>query len=739
MLTCCALNSYIRSTNLSRFTVAFANHAWAPGSPDFPSRRAVGRYLESFAARIFSGGQADGGGSTEHGASLRLRAKVVRVDRLSAPSADGKQWVVRWEEMGGGGRGGEAEFDRIVIASGFFAAPHMPRVPGLDVFPGHVLHSSELGDPVTAATRFAGQVVVVAGASFSAVEAAAALAMAARVVHVAPRALRVLPRYLPLSPSDPASGFVPLDLALYQRRAAPAEGVRAEVLQRTLEECRRVAARLDALTGAVRGEHDEDSEEGGAASGPHVAVSDDYAGLVAAGRIEVLRGRVTGLRGDGTVLIQGAGSRGDGKLPEDGPELRVQADSVIFATGFRPDLSFLSPPLRAAINLEQQEVDEVDGGCRKLSLLLSHAPLRLHRLVWHPQLPGAAFVGCYRGNAFKFPRSENVFLNAFKFHNVAMSDTCLHNRPLSCVAGPYFAVIDLQARWVAAVMTGRLPAPTIDQMEAGVAEEMALTVRGVRARPQFPHGDYVGLCLDYVTLLGLPLPQAPAAFVAGLLSGDPTASAAAAAEVATVIEAASTQGRCTPAATFRALPGRWRLRRRIESRHPGSPSGEVRGEAWFTHAEDGSGDIHFREAGCFSVTAGPLQGRQLQASIFLFGGWGYICAQRILLPLPQLVAPDNKFLPPRCRCRANTCMHWIAMPTCCLSSLRRGRTRTINFDGAARHFSRCASRGSCPATMRRGRFLASNSLVPVGSLRACIPAAATCTEPDTPLLSAARS
>ncbi|MFJ5728938.1 flavin-containing monooxygenase [Streptomyces paradoxus] len=64
-----------------------------------------------------------------------------------------------------------------VAASGTFGRPHRPRLPGLDGFTGTVLHAADYRSP----GRFAGQRVVVVGAGNSAVQIAAELARTARV------------------------------------------------------------------------------------------------------------------------------------------------------------------------------------------------------------------------------------------------------------------------------------------------------------------------------------------------------------------------------------------------------------------------------------------------------------------------------------------------------------------------------------------------------------------------------
>ena len=55
-------------------------------------------------------------------------------------------------------------FDYVVVASGHFSTPNAPHFPGLDQFPGRVLHAHDFRD----AAEFAGQRVLCVGAGYSA-------------------------------------------------------------------------------------------------------------------------------------------------------------------------------------------------------------------------------------------------------------------------------------------------------------------------------------------------------------------------------------------------------------------------------------------------------------------------------------------------------------------------------------------------------------------------------------------
>jgi dimethylaniline monooxygenase (N-oxide forming) len=89
-------------------------------------------------------------------------------------------------------------------------------------------------------------------------------------------------------------------------------------------------------------------------------------------------------------------------------------DAVILGTGFRLTLPFVSETIAATLGLDGYHVD-------------------LHDHTLHPDLDGLGFIGLY---------------------------------PL---VGPYFPVLELQARWLAYVWAGLRPMPSIETMQEGVS------------------------------------------------------------------------------------------------------------------------------------------------------------------------------------------------------------------------------------------------------------------------------
>jgi putative flavoprotein involved in K+ transport len=138
-----------------------------PGDPDrYPLRDEVVDYLTAYTARL--------------DADVRFGQPVDRVtpsaDRFTVTVADGT--VVRAAA--------------VVAASGGFASPYRPPLPGLATFTGTVLHAAQY----RTAEPFAGARVIVVGGGNSAVQIAAEVAHVATVTIASRRPLRWQPQRL---------------------------------------------------------------------------------------------------------------------------------------------------------------------------------------------------------------------------------------------------------------------------------------------------------------------------------------------------------------------------------------------------------------------------------------------------------------------------------------------------------------------------------------------------------------
>lgn len=357
-------------TNTSRIMTAFADLDHPAGTATYPTREAMFDYLRRY---------ADVMGVTPH---VRFRSRVEEIAR-----AEGGWLVVSTT----GGHGRREVFARVIVASGRHGAPFVPRIPGLETFAGTlgVAHTSAYDGEA----RHRGATVVVAGCSISALEIASALAYggAGRVIVSRRRQRWVLPKL---------NAGVPTEHLLFNRAAALA-GERLPP-----------AATAAGLKAAILRAGGDPAPYGAGAADPDVFVagvaqSQHFLPAVAEGRIET-RPWIASVDGRRVRFADGA---------------TVEADALLFGTGYRLSLPFLAPDLVALLRLDDGGVDLADH-------------------TFHPDLPGLAFVGLYD------------------------------------LVGPYLPVLELQARWVVHVFAGLRPAPSDADLREGLARARAARAMG---------------------------------------------------------------------------------------------------------------------------------------------------------------------------------------------------------------------------------------------------------------------
>lgn len=128
---------------------------------------------------------------------------------------------------------------------------------------------------------------------------------------------------------------------------------------------------------------------------------------------------------------------------------RETFDIIIFCTGYRTNLSYLDATLKEAVRYDEADILQ---------------PLVLYKGTVHPDYPSLFFCGVYKG--------------------------------------PYFAVLELQAKWAMRVFTEMVALPSVDAMQAEM-DAVDLAIRSATPRMQFPHPDYVRMADEIATLAGL--------------------------------------------------------------------------------------------------------------------------------------------------------------------------------------------------------------------------------------------
>lgn len=594
-------------TNVSRYTCSFSDLAWesvdldedgksastgAETLPMFPKARYVKRYLEAYAERYIP---------PEY---IGLSCTVTEVKKVRDGNVS--QWSIKWqsspgtcstssptgtngsssqEELQDGTAVHQAKFNYLVIGSGFFGTPKTFDLPGIQKFSGTgsmVKHSSKLRNLDQDLLNGGSGKIVVVGGSFSGAEAAATMAFQLSsskyspdnrspdysgytVHHITSRPFWVFPHYVlrprPAGEEDQMPSakalrpeFIPLEMA-GNNLSNRAEDV---IMHRRTDKVSPAAMRMGneriskylgtRQAGLGNGALSFDGQERMDTQIPWLAVSPSYAEFVRSGDITVHMGSMVGMESQSLKAVTGEG--------ETQPSFQLDdATLLITATGFSPDksLSFLESEVLESMNYKPNN---------------DYEPLSLGEFsIASPAQPQLGFVGFYRG--------------------------------------PYFGVMEMQARYLGKLWSGELELPIelpekdkIDQISSSSSkDDDTVTQRG-----QFPMADYVGLMetlarklgIDRVPIPGLPEPNGRGqGVVIASRYPSPNISSTDMQEVDTTLSSLARTLNIPPTPTgsthhlspaiFRALAGPWHLHRTLTSSplHPAYPSGTFTGTATF--------------------------------------------------------------------------------------------------------------------------------------------------------------
>jgi dimethylaniline monooxygenase (N-oxide forming) len=342
-------------TQNPRDTYAFSDFPMPRTYPEFPTGEQVQAYLAAY---------TDHFGVTEH---VRFGTRV----ESAAPHGSG--WRVRSAPAENDGPARTDDFDFLAVANGTFCEPHLPAVAGMDAFReagGTVLHSTWFCDPA----QVRGKRVVVVGGAKSACDAAmAVLPGALRTTLVFRRAMWKMPKKF--------LGVVPLRYVLTTRFS---EALFRDRELRGMETVLHTAG-APAVWLFWRGVETLLRMTHGL----------DAAGMMPAERIDRMVSCNLSLATDGLypAIRQGrlgarrAGVRAlhPGWVQLDTGEW-LEADVVIFGTGFKQGAPFLDDEVRRTVQ------DEA-------------GVFHLFRNLVHPDVPRLAFVG-YNSSLYSQLTSE---------------------------------------------------------------------------------------------------------------------------------------------------------------------------------------------------------------------------------------------------------------------------------------------------------------------------------------------
>lgn len=300
--------------NNSRESYAYSDFPYPQTADDFPTAEQIRAYLSAY---------TDCAGLWP---VIRLSSKVVSVTRLAT-----KKFGVRVRSRGGGEITETLEFDFVVVCNGVFSEPQVPRFDGQELFQGKIVHSSQLIDP----GLIKGKRVVVVGAGKSALDCAAWASQHARWCTLVFRSPHwMAPRYF--------FGRIRIDWVIFTRffelflryhrlgrfeafLHGPARGL-VRLWWRTWSRVIRGFLKIPALLVP-------DAEL--PAGLETIGIGGDFYAAVNRGNLALRRARIASfVRPDAIELDTGE---------------RVEADTVVLATGWRQRLSFLDADLLSEI------------------------------------------------------------------------------------------------------------------------------------------------------------------------------------------------------------------------------------------------------------------------------------------------------------------------------------------------------------------------------------------------------
>ena len=146
---------YLLETNIPSPLMQFSDKPFPKDSQLYPTRQAVSRYLEEYAAEV------------RH--FIKFQTQVIDVQLQTVDGID--SWIVRSKDLTTE-QASSAQYDAVLVCIGHYTVPYAPDVPGIQDwdarYPGSISHSKLYRSP----DRFTGRKIVIVGNSASGMDIA---------------------------------------------------------------------------------------------------------------------------------------------------------------------------------------------------------------------------------------------------------------------------------------------------------------------------------------------------------------------------------------------------------------------------------------------------------------------------------------------------------------------------------------------------------------------------------------
>jgi len=357
-------------------------------TPDFTPGPVIQQYLRDFADQF--------------GVTPKIRFDT-RVDRLAEVESPQSGWLVEFESDG---EAHAAIFDRIVICTGLYSqSPNVPEFPGQEQFPGEVFHNAQLKTP----DQLEGKRVAVIGYGKGASDAALESTRLAQSTHLVfreahwpiPQKLAgllpfkwgllnrlcstLLPPYQQVTPVERMMHGIGKPLAWFYWR----------VVETLFYFQYGLGSRFGTRVSLVPKQPVEIDAFGESTQVP----KPKFFRLAREGKINLHRTSIERFDSNGLRLANGE---------------KLDIDTVVFATGWKSDFSFLSAET-------WNRLEPADDG------------IYLYRHILHPDVSGLCFIG----------RAASI---------------------------SSILTYSLQARWLADLFSGRISLPSAEHMRHNIGE-----------------------------------------------------------------------------------------------------------------------------------------------------------------------------------------------------------------------------------------------------------------------------